>query len=183
MVSKAKKSKSKSRKKGTKKAVRQKPGLIRRLFRLLMLLLGLGIGIGAPWVVWLDMQVRGEFEGRVWDIPSRVYARPLSLYSGKPISKNTLQLELKASGYREMAKASGPGTYTVSGNSFDINRRSFVFEDGSEPANRFRLQLSGGAIKSMSTVSGSEDPDWYGWTPLKLPLSTLCTMKIAPWWR
>jgi len=188
MVSKAKKSKSKSRKTGSKKAARQKTGLIRRLFRLLMLLLGLGIGIGAPWVVWLDMQVRGEFEGRVWDIPSRVYARPLSLYSGKPISKNTLQLELKASGYREMAKASGPGTYTVSGSSFDINRRAFVFEDGSEPANRFRLQLSGGAIKSMSTVSGSEDPGLVRLDPAEIasiyPLHdedrTLVALKDVP---
>ena len=87
-----------------------------------MLLLGLGIGLGTPWVIWLDVQVRDEFEGRVWDVPSRVYARPLSLYSGKAISKESLLLELKASGYRKLAKTSAPGTYSVSGSSFDINR-------------------------------------------------------------
>jgi len=122
-----------------------------------MLLLGLGIGLGVPWVIWLDIQVRDEFEGRVWDVPSRVYARPLSLYSGKPVSKRSLLLELKASGYRELPKTSSPGTYSVNGNSFDINRRAFVFEDGSKPAIRFRLQLNAGAIKSMSTVSGTGD--------------------------
>ena len=120
-----------------------------------MLLLGLGIGLGVPWVIWLDIQVRDEFEGRVWDVPSRVYARPLSLYSGKPISKGALLLELKASGYRELPKTSAPGTYSVNGGRFDVNRRAFVFEDGSEPSARFRLQLNSGAIKSLNTVSDS----------------------------
>ncbi len=101
MARKAGKPKSKPRKPGSRKAVRKKPGLLRRSFRLLALLLGLGIGLCVPWVIWLDIQVRDEFEGRIWDIPSRVYARPLSLYSGKPISKESLLLELKASGYRE----------------------------------------------------------------------------------
>ncbi len=122
-----------------------------------MLLVGLGIGLGVPWAIWLDIQVRDEFEGRVWDVPSRVYARPLSLYSGKPISKGALLLELKASGYRKLPKTSAPGTYSVNGSSFDVNRRAFVFEEGSESAVRFRLQLNSDSIKSLSTVSGSGD--------------------------
>ena len=122
-----------------------------------MLLVGLGIGLGVPWAIWLDIQVRDEFEGRVWDVPSRVYARPLSLYSGKPISKGALLLELKASGYRKLPKTSSPGTYSVNGGSFDINRRAFVFEDGSEPSTRFRLQLNSDTVKSLGAVSGSGD--------------------------
>ncbi len=188
MASKAGKSSSKPRKRGSKKVSRRKPGLFRRLFRLLMLLLGLGIGLSVPWVVWLDMQVRGEFEGRVWDVPSRVYARPLSLYSGKPISKNALLLELKASGYRETKQASGPGTYTVNGNSFDINRRAFIFEDGSESAKRFRLQLGFDSINTMSAVSGSEDPGLVRLDPAEIasiyPLHeedrTLVALKDVP---
>jgi len=122
-----------------------------------MLLMGLGIGLSVPWAIWLDIQVRDEFEGRVWEVPSRVYARPLSLYSGKPISKGALQLELKASGYRELPNASEPGSYSVNGNNFDIYRRAFVFEEGSEPANHFRLQLGAGVINALGAVSGSKD--------------------------
>ena len=158
MVSKAKKTKSKRRKPAAKKAVNKKPGLLRRLFRLLMLLVGIGIGLSAPWVIWLDMQVRGEFEGRIWEVPSRVYARPLSLYAGKAISKDSLLLELKASGYRQAQQASAPGSYSVNGNSFDINRRAFIFDDGNRPATRFRLQLNGKTVETLSNVSGSEDP-------------------------
>jgi len=158
MASKAKKTKSKKRKPTRKKAVSKKPGLMRRLFRFAMLLVGLGIGIGVPWVVWLDMQVRGEFEGRIWDVPSRVYARPLSLYTGKSISKNSLLVELKSAGYRKTQQATVPGSYSVNGGGFNINRRAFIFDDGSRPATRFHLQLSNGVIKTLSNGSGSGDP-------------------------
>ena len=157
MASKVKKSRAKRRKPARKKAAANKPGLLRRLFRLSMLLVGVGIGLSAPWVIWLDMQVRGEFEGRIWDVPSRVYARPLSLYAGKAISRESLLLELKASGYRQTQKASVPGSYSVNGNGFDINRRAFIFDDGSRPAIRFHLQLSGSAVETLNNVSGSED--------------------------
>ena len=158
MVSKVKKSKPKRRKPARKKAANKKPGLLRRLFRLSMLLVGLGIGLGVPWVVWLDMQIRDEFEGRMWDVPSRVYARPLSLYTGKSISKDYLLVELKAAGYRQTKQASAPGSYAVNGNRFDINRRAFTFDDGAEPATRFHLQLGHDAISALSSGSGSEDP-------------------------
>jgi len=158
MISKVKKTRSKRRKPARKKAPGKKPGLIRRLFRLLMLFVGLGIGIGVPWVIWLDMQIRDEFEGRIWDVPSRVYARPLSLYTGKPLAKDYLLLELKAAGYRQTRQASAPGSYSVSGNRLDINRRAFTFDDGAVPATRFQLQLSNNAISVLSIGSGTEDP-------------------------
>lgn len=158
MANRAKKTKSIQRKLARKKTSDKKPGLWRRLFRLSMLLLGLGIGLSIPWALWLDMQIRDEFEGRMWDVPSRVYARPLSLYSGKSISKETLLIELKAAGYRQTQRASAPGSYAVSGNDFDINRRAFIFDDGAEPAFRFHLQMSGDVIKKLGAANSSGDP-------------------------
>jgi len=158
MVSKVKKTSSKKRKPVRKKAAKRKPGFLRRVFRLVMLLAGLGIGLSVPWVIWLDMQVRDEFEGRIWDVPSRVYARPLSLYAGKSVSRDSLLLELNATGYRQAKHPTVPGSYSVDSNNFDINRRAFLFDDGAEPAIRFRLQLSNDVVKRLSGVSGSEDP-------------------------
>ncbi len=158
MPSKPTKPKSKRRTPVTRKTRREKPGLLRRLFRLAMLLAGLGIGLGVPWLVWLDLQVRDEFEGRIWDIPSRVYARPLSLYSGKSISRESLLLELKASGYRQKAQASNPGTYAVKANNIEIHRRVFTFDDGTVPADRFAVQLEGGTIVSIKQLPGVADP-------------------------
>ena len=158
MVSKARKTRPVKRKPAAKEPVIKKPVFLRRLFRVLLLLVGLGIGLSLPWIVWLDMQVRDEFEGRLWDVPSRVYARPLSLYTGKPISKDSLLAELRAAGYRQLPEASEPGSYSVKAGRFDINRRAFVFEDGAMPASRFLLQLVGDSIESLSDVSGTKDP-------------------------
>ena len=101
-----------------KPAPRKKPGWLRRSLRLLLLLVGIGIGLGVPWIVWLDAQVRTEFDGRKWDLPSRVYARPLSLYTGKAISIRSLLLELKAVGYRQTRLATG----TPDGDTGDLRR-------------------------------------------------------------
>jgi penicillin-binding protein 1B len=188
MASKTKKSSSKRRKPAARKSARKKPSFLRCLFRLLMLLVGLGIGLAGPWTIWLDIQVRDEFEGRIWDVPSRVYARPLSLYSGKSISKETLLLELKAAGYRKQATASEPGSYSVNANSFEINRRAFVFEDGSKPASRFRLNIGGDEIRSLSDPSGLSDTGLVRLDPAEIasiyPLHdedrTLVALKDVP---
>ena len=123
--------------------------MVRRLFRISMLLMGLSIGLGVPWVVWLDVQVRGEFDGRKWDVPSRVYARPLSLYEGLAISRQSLLAELKAAGYRQTSSASEPGSFSASGQRFDIHRRAFTFDDGAVPAIRFQLQLGNSSVISL----------------------------------
>ena len=153
MVTREKKSKSKRRKRVHKKSTDKGSGLLHRLFRLSMLLLGVGIGLGVPWVIWLDIQIRSEFDGRKWDLPSRVYARPLSLYEGKAISRRTLLAELEAAGYRQSASAGVPGSFSVSGYRFDIHRRAFTFEDGAEPATRFQLQLRNNTVNSLRGVS------------------------------
>jgi len=150
--------KTAAKKSVAKKPAAGKPVLLRRFLRALLLLSGVGIGLSLPWVIWLDIQVRSEFEGRLWDVPSRVYARPLSLYAGKSISRESLLVELKTAGYRQLKQASEPGSYSVKGDLFSINRRAFVFEDGAMPANRFLLQLGGDSIKTLSYDSGTGDP-------------------------
>ncbi|MGD8385220.1 MAG: penicillin-binding protein 1B [Lysobacterales bacterium] len=143
------------KKKGRKGSAKQQVWR-RRLLRLALLLLGLCIGIGTPWVVWLDKQIRTEFEGRKWDVPSRVYARPLSLYSGMPLSRQALQIELRAAGYKRAATAGMPGSYAVDGNHFEIYRRAFAFDDGSEPAKRFTVSLAGGHVASVGGAAAGK---------------------------
>lgn len=188
MATKPKKSKSARRKSTARKPARKKPGLMRRLFRLGLLLTGLGIGLSVPWVIWLDLQIRDEFEGRIWDVPSRVYARPLSIYNGKSISRESLLFELEAAGYRQAAKAGAPGTYHENNNRFDITTRAFVFDDGHQPAIRFRVQLNNNTVTRLSGVSGPENPDLVRLDPAEIasiyPLHdedrTLVALKDVP---
>ena len=37
-------------------------------------------------LLFLDVQIRHQFEGKRWAVPAKVYARPLELYAGAPLS-------------------------------------------------------------------------------------------------
>lgn len=119
------------------------------LLRAALLALGLALGIGVPTFYVLDKRVRAEFEALVWQVPTRVYARPLSLAPGTRLDADTLLLELEAAGYR----ADGgdlPGTWSRDGNRFHIGTRAFTDLDGPVPAMRLEVQLSGGKVARVA---------------------------------
>ncbi len=55
-------------------------------WRLFFRLAAIGLVILAGWTVYLDAVVTSRFEGRRFEVPSRVYARPLELYDGASVS-------------------------------------------------------------------------------------------------
>ncbi len=140
------------------KAARRPPGRLRRLLgrglRLGLLLAGLGLGLLIPWLFWLDHLVTSEFEGRKWDLPSRVYARPLELYEGLALDPLGLERELSAAGYRRVDRAEREGTWSGSGGRYEIFRRAFRFDDGPQQALKIRLELGGGQVTGLSSPVG-----------------------------
>jgi len=127
----------------------------RRAWRLALLLGGVFLGLMVPWVIYLNHQVTSEFEGRKWDLPSRVYARALDLYPGAALTLADLETELKISGYRRSDRLDRPGLYRVAGSTVDIHRRAFRFPEGADEARRIELRLSGGVIDRLrDPVSG-----------------------------
>jgi penicillin-binding protein 1B len=127
----------------------RKGGWSRSLWRLLLLAGGIFLGLMVPWVVYLNHQVTSEFEGRKWDLPSRVYARAMDLYPGATLSLRDLERELRIAGYRRNSAPGRPGQYRVSGNAIDIHRRAFAFPDGAEPPRRIEVRLAAGVIESV----------------------------------
>ena len=74
-------------------------------------------------VLYLDMTVRAQFEGKRWALPARVYARPLELYPGLKLRPEQLGAELAMLGYRDAGgqldkiadvHRKGPGTRSTS---------------------------------------------------------------------
>ncbi len=135
-------------------AARPKRSLFGRLVRLCLLFMGLGLGLLVPWLLWLNHLVTSEFEGRKWDLPSRVYARPLELYEGLAMSPLALERELESAGYRKVASADREGTWSGSGGNYIVFRRGFRFEDGHQEALKFRLGLDGGRVSRLASPAG-----------------------------
>ncbi len=110
---------------------------------------GFAVGFVVPYSVYLDSQIRLRFDDLAWDLPSRVYARPLLLTPGMPLSAETLVLELEAARYSEDQTAKLPGSYHHDGNHFVIARRAFNYLDGHERARRFDVLLSSNSVTAL----------------------------------
>ena len=76
--------------------------LLSLLFSLLLggLLLG-AAGVGL-YMLYLDGVIRAEFDQKRWAVPAKVYARPLELFSGMPLSADAFAQELKLLRYRDV---------------------------------------------------------------------------------
>ncbi|MDL0432475.1 penicillin-binding protein 1B [Marinobacter sp. TBZ242] len=117
----------------------------------------IGVVLLAGWMVYLDAVVTSRFEGRRFEVPSRVYARPLELYDGASVSSGALQRELELSGYRA-GDGSRAGTYRRNGGHFNISTRGFLFTDGLEPRRRLSLTIYGDRVQDFRVLSGDTSP-------------------------
>src|SRR3569623_1530086 len=127
-------------------------------FALLGLITVAVIGAGV-YVAYLDHTVRGQFEGKRWALPAYVYARPLELFPGAPLSADQLEQELRLLDYRP---ASGPlraGTYLRRDGRIQLMTRPFTYWDGAEAAKALDLQFDGRVLTAMSGMSGAAAPD------------------------
>ncbi|HBM48919.1 MAG TPA: penicillin-binding protein 1B, partial [Marinobacter sp.] len=141
---------SSSRKKSPKsRSGNQKSGFWRFMLRAG----ALGLVLLAGWMVYLDAVVTSRFEGRRFEVPSRVYARPLELYDGASVSAGSLVRELELSGYRS-GDGVRAGTYQRNGGRFVISTRGFLFPDGEEARRRLSLVVSGDRVSSFSVLAG-----------------------------
>lgn len=118
----------------------------RWLLRAVLLGLGLALLVGGPYVWYLDKQVRAEFAQLQWQVPTRVYARPLLLQPGVRLDGDSLELELQAATYRKDGLGQLPGTYIREGSRFRIGTRSFTDVDGAVPARRIEVALAAGQV-------------------------------------
>jgi penicillin-binding protein 1B len=110
-------------------------------------------GVGVPYIWHLDKQVRREFAQLQWQVPTRVYARPLLLEEGMPLTPDALELELAAVVYRNDGSGRSPGTYARDGGRFRIGTRAFTDIDGPVGERQLEILLSNGAVARVVDVA------------------------------
>jgi len=125
------------------------PGLWRWVRAPFWLLLGVALGYGVPYTAYLDHLISQRFAELRFDVPSRVYARPLKLAVGVPMNAEALQVELDAARYREADLPVSPGTYRKDGAGYELVTRAFAHAEGREPERRLKIELANGRIAKL----------------------------------
>jgi len=115
-----------------------------------------GFAAFLAFALYLDLRVTGEFEGRRFSLPARIYARPIELHAGTRVPQAEVEAELRALGYT-VGEREQPGWYLKDQNSLEISLRPFIFWDGAQPARRLRVTFEPGAVKSV-TSEGKDVP-------------------------
>lgn len=119
---------------------------------------GLLFAVVAGYTALLDRQIVRQFEGRRWDLPAQVYARPLELFAGLRLTPDELQAELAALGYRPVKDPRTQGTFARAGQRLAVHTRPFQFWDGPEPARRVSVSFADGTVAALADPRGEEVP-------------------------
>ncbi|MGH8551062.1 MAG: penicillin-binding protein 1B [Methylococcales bacterium] len=105
------------------------------------------------YIGYLDQTVRRLFEGKRWAIPAHVYASPVELYAGLPLSSAGFESVVQQLRYRSDPSLSTEGTYFRNGRQFKVKTRSFRFWDQAQTGHAISVQFSNTKIQSISELN------------------------------
>lgn len=121
----------------------------RRLLSWGLVAVAIGMGFLIPYTLYLNHQVSVRFGQLRWQVPTRVYARPLHLAQGMAMDARTLKTELDAASYRDDGKGERPGTYGSKGGRWRIASRGYQDIGGRVGPSRIEVTLSGSRVLSV----------------------------------
>ncbi len=127
-------------------------GIIALIFCILVIAAFLVFSI---YLIRLDSVVRDKFEGKRWDIPAKVFARPLEVYTNAPISQADFTQELKLLGYKSSENYTQSGNYVSSGNELYVHTRGFDFGDSVEPEQVLKVTFADEQVSEVSATKPS----------------------------
>lgn len=107
------------------------------------------------YLIKIDNIVRAKFEGQRWDIPAKVFARPLEIYTNAPVSQDDLREELKMLGYASAESYAKTGSFVVSGNEMYVHTRGFDFGDRVEPEQVLKISFGKDQVTDVSATKPS----------------------------
>ncbi len=128
------------------------------VFLALILIAAMGFSyIGYHYVERLDAEILETFNGRKWDVPASVYARPLELYPSLKIEADILERELQLADYRKENPVSAAGGYFREKGYFGIYTRGFHFASGFEKPVAIYVTIENGAVSQIRSGETDEE--------------------------
>lgn len=127
-------------------------GLLALIFSILVIGVFLVFSI---YLIRMDNIVRDKFEGQRWDIPAKVFARPLEVYTNAPVNQTDFTQELKLLGYKNSESYTKSGSYVTSGDELYVHTRGFDFGDSVEPEQVLKVTFINNQIGEVSATKPS----------------------------
>ncbi|WP_173911185.1 penicillin-binding protein 1B [Acinetobacter sp. Marseille-Q1618] len=127
-------------------------GIIALIFCVLIIAAFLAFSI---YLVRLDTIIRDKFEGNRWDIPAKVFARPLELYANAPVAANDFEQELKLLGYSKKDSYDKSGSYVVQNNSYYVHTRGFDYGDSVDPEQILQVSFNENTVADIKATKPS----------------------------
>ena len=124
-------------------------GIIALIFCLLVIAAFLAFSV---YLVRLDNIIRDKFEGNRWDIPAKVFARPLEIYTNAPIAQTDFEQELKLLGYKSRDSYTQSGSYVTQGNSLYVHTRGFDFGDSVDPEQILQVSFNQDQVSDVKAT-------------------------------
>ncbi|WP_299944665.1 penicillin-binding protein 1B [uncultured Microbulbifer sp.] len=131
-----------------------------RWLKFLFLLALLGAFALAGYMVYLDVQLRERLDSRQYQLPARVFARPLVLREGMMMHPGELASEFSALNYREQKVLSEPGSWTREGMDYRVWRRDFIHSDGRRAGAEVSFRLRNDEISNLRDGNGQRLPEF-----------------------
>ncbi|WP_053062413.1 penicillin-binding protein 1B [Photobacterium aquae] len=105
----------------------------------------------------INDEISAKFEGQLWQLPSVVYARELTLEPGSPVLYDDLVQELEVLNYRKVKSPSKPGEYSTSRLKVEFIRRPFDFRDGEQPARHVVVTFDYAKVRKISDADSNRE--------------------------
>jgi len=110
--------------------------------------------IGSFYVVFLGANVLIRCQGSRWDIPSKVYSAPLTLYPGINFKKIGLYKHLENLNYIQTQKLPEmPGEFSIGKGLIYIYQRAFLYPDGQQETRLVKIYHNKEIIKKIIDTS------------------------------
>ncbi len=136
-----------------KKRSRKKPKGGRPILKFILKLTVSVMVVCVLGLIYVDARITATFTDKMWELPAKVYARPLELFVGADIGPTNFAYELQQLGYRNKSQLRSPGDMSHYKNTFRIYTRGFSFPDEREIARQVEVVFSAGKVTQL-TVEG-----------------------------
>ncbi|MDO5768828.1 MAG: penicillin-binding protein 1B [Psychrobacter sp.] len=130
---------------------RSQQGLVLGVVVLIIIIVALLLA--TLYVLKLDRTITNKFEGKRWDIPAKVYSKPLELYQGASVDESTIDTWLDLLNYQTNSSYDRTGTYSKKRDTYFIHTRGFSYSaTDTDKEQVIKLTINGNKITNVQST-------------------------------